>query len=74
MDRQARRLHLLRTEDVSGVSGTGIVAFGVQFPDGTIVLNWDTKVSSITIYKSLSDLQQIVGHGGRTKVIYDDQE
>lgn len=69
---QARRLHLERSEDVSGVSGIGIVAYGCEFPDGTICLRWDTVVSSTVIYANYEDLVTITGHGGRTEVVYDD--
>ena len=69
--KQARLIHLERDEDVSGISGTGVVAYGAEFPDGTIVLRWDTKVRSTVIYDSLSDLSIISGHGGRTRIVYD---
>ena len=68
---KVRLLHLERDEDVSGVSGVGIVAYGVQFPDGTICLRWDTVVSSTVIYNNAEDLETIVGHGGRTRVVFD---
>lgn len=67
----ARLLHLERDEDVSGVSGTGRVAYGCEFPDGTVVLRWDTRVSSTVFYNSVVDLMLIVGHSGRTRIIYD---
>jgi hypothetical protein len=35
-----RRFHVQRDQDVTGVSGTGVVADGVQFPDGTTVVRW----------------------------------
>lgn len=72
MYRKTRRLHLQRDVDVSGVSGTGIVAYGVQFPDGSVVLRWDTKVRSTVIYDSLQDVEKIVGHNGATKIVLDD--
>jgi len=71
-ERRARLLHLERDEDVSGVSGTGIVAYGAIFPDGTVVLRWDTRVRSTVMYDSLADLETITGHGGRTRVVFDD--
>lgn len=67
-----RRLHLERNEDVSGVSGTGIVAYGCEFPDGSIVLRWDTVVKSTVFYENLDDLETITGHGGRTAIVFDD--
>lgn len=70
--RVVRRLHLERDEDVSGISGVGVVAYGVEFPDGSIVLRWDTKVRSTVFYDNLADLETITGHGGRTRIVYDD--
>lgn len=71
--RQVRRLHLERDADASGISGTGAVAYGAQFPDGQIVLRWDTKVSTTVHYACLADLLTIVGHGGATRVVFDDE-
>lgn len=70
--RQVKRLHLERDIDTSGISGTGAVAYGACFPDGSIVLRWDTKVSTTVHYASLEDLLTIVGHGGATRVVWDD--
>lgn len=61
---------LNRTEDVSGMSGTGIVAWGVEFPDMTVALRWNTEVSSGTFFESLKDLERIHGHDGRTVVVW----
>ena len=41
-----RIFSLVRHEDVSGVSGTGRVADGVEFNDGTVVLRWLTMGGS----------------------------
>ena len=35
-----RTFELHRDTDVSGVSGTGVVAEGVEFADGTTVVRW----------------------------------
>lgn len=64
--------YLKRNEDESGVSGTGIVARGVILPSGHCVLEWLTFTSSIAIYKSINDVQEIHGHGGKTEVIMGD--
>jgi hypothetical protein len=64
-----RRFELIRTEDETGVSGNGVVAYGVIFPDGRAVLRWDTKVNSTVFYDSLDDLKAIHGHGGKTRVV-----
>ncbi|ETA00276.1 hypothetical protein CcI6DRAFT_04280 [Frankia sp. CcI6] len=70
--RQVRRFQLERDVDVSGVSGTGAVAFGAQAPDGTCVLWWDSEHDSIGIYPTMETLLAIHGHGGSTRVVYID--
>lgn len=59
---------LVRHMDISGVSGTGIVAMGVMFPDGKCVMQWQTQVRSIGYYDNLTQLQYIHGHGGATEI------
>lgn len=65
-----RKFNLVRTEDISGVSGTGIVAEGVQFTDGTIALRWLSKHKSTAIYDCIADVQAIHGHEGRTRIVW----
>jgi len=48
-----RQFKLVRNVDVSGVSGTGHVAEGVQFGNGKCVLNWLTQYSSVAIYDDI---------------------
>lgn len=71
-DNEMRRFVLNRVEDFSGVSGTGVVAEGVEFSDGTCALRWKTKYSSTCIYKSILELDHIHSHEGRTKVVFID--
>jgi hypothetical protein len=62
---------LQRSEDVSGVSGTGVVAEGCVFSNGRVVLQWlSNGLESIAIHDSLESLEQIHGHGGRTSVMF----
>ena len=63
-----RPFHLVRNEDQSGISGTGIVAWGVVFPDGHTVLRWNTKWHTTGVYDSLEQMLEIHGHGGMTVV------
>jgi hypothetical protein len=72
--RQVRRFQLERDVDVSGVSGTGAVAFGAQAPDGTCVLWWASGLESTTIYPNMETLLAIHGHGGMTRAIYIDPD
>lgn len=64
------RFYLNRVEDETGVSGTGIVAEGVQFTDGTAVLRWTTATSSTAVYASIGDVEAIHGHGGSTQIVW----
>ena len=57
---------LVRHEDESGVSGTGIVAYGVMFDDRTSVVHWCTEITSTTVYVDIDDIEAIHGHGGKT--------
>lgn len=66
--RQTRRFRLVRLEDPGGISGIGVVADGVEFPDGTAVLRWATLNKSTAIYGSVRELEAIHGHEGRTVI------
>jgi len=66
-----KTFYLQRIEDESGVSGTGKVAEGVVFWDGTCAMKWRTDISSVAFYKSVEDLEYIHGHQGKTKVVYE---
>lgn len=64
---------LRRYEDVSGRSGTGTPAVGVEFPDKTCAMGWLTDVNSVSVYDALNEVQDIHGHGGKTRVFYADE-
>lgn len=64
-----RTFELHRIEDESGVSGTGIVAEGVEFDDGSCALRWKTEHKSTAVYESMRTLEKIHGHNGKTKVV-----
>lgn len=68
IDLRGRRFVMVRTEDVSGSSGTGWVANGVEFPDGTCVIHWNTEHTSTAIYANVGELLAIHGHNGATTV------
>lgn len=70
-----RRFQLVRREDVSGMSGTGIVAEGIKFRDGKCAYRWLTAPGTTQIAESPHDIQHIHGHNGRTELRYlDDRE
>jgi hypothetical protein len=63
-----KRFVLDRHEDPSGVSGTGEVAQGVAFGDGTVTMKWLSERCSVAVYKCIEDVEHIHGHGGTTRV------
>lgn len=85
MTEQPRRFELVREEDVSNTSGTGVVAHGVAYPDGALHMQWrnadnadlDTD-SNGCAFKPAPDgveaTEEIHGHGGRTELRWVDSE
>jgi hypothetical protein len=69
-----KRFQLHRVIDATGVSGTGVVAEGVEFSDGTCALRWLTQVASTGYYRTIGDVTYIHGHEGQTKVIWIDSD
>lgn len=59
---------LVRKKDLTGTSGTGIVAEGVVFEDGQAVLKWLRKPYSLGVYPSIKNLLDVHGHEGNTQV------
>ncbi len=66
--KRMRLFVLIRAEDVSGVSGTGVVAEGVEFTDGTVAMRWLRRPYSVACYASIRDVVAVHGHGGKTRV------
>jgi hypothetical protein len=69
-----RRFLLVRERDLTGVSGTGIVAEGAMFSSGLSVLRWLREPFAVGMYQSISDLIAVHGHEGATQVQFIDQE
>lgn len=67
-----RKFWLHREEDVSGISGTGVVAEGVQFSDGSCVIRWLGDLTSTNSYHNMAALEAIHGHDGKTKIVWED--
>jgi hypothetical protein len=63
-----RAFYLLRRQDVSGVSGTGVVAVGAVMPSGRAVLEWCSAWPTITVFDSWEQVVRIHGHQGRTEL------
>ena len=79
-----RRFKLLRHEDNTGTSGEGVVAYGVEYCDGAVHMQWnnehnddlDTDTNGVA-FKPAPDgveaTREVHGHGGRTEVVYIDE-
>lgn len=69
-DVEARPFFLERSSDVSGHSGTGRVAEGVEFVDGRVVMVWQTEHPSAAFYSSIRMVERIHGHDGASRVVF----
>lgn len=71
-----RLFRLERDVDVSGVSGTGLVAEGVSFTDGTAVVHWVAGEHPSTVVwpapSGLRAIEEVHGHGGATRFVWAD--
>jgi hypothetical protein len=66
-----RRFLLVRKQDVTGVSGEGTVAEGIEYSDGVCSMHWIVPPArSTTVYNSIDDVIAIHGHQGATKVVF----
>lgn len=69
-----RRFNLVRTDDLTGMSGTGVVASGIRWgDDGRVAMRWHPPNPSITarstgFYDSIEELIEIHGHDGRATI------
>ena len=76
--RYCRTFWLVRDQDISGISGTGTVADGVQFPDGVVVVRWrktatgrpDHVKPTTAIHDDLASVIGLHGHNGATRVVW----
>jgi hypothetical protein len=69
---KARRFYLFRSEDVSGVSGTGKVAEGVEFENGMCALSFSSQYQHANVYANIRAVMEVHGHQGKTQVVYVD--
>jgi hypothetical protein len=69
-----RRFELHRDEDITGVSGTGVVADGVAFPDDVVLLRWRGEwPTSICWYdRGVAAVEHVHGHNGATRIVWID--
>lgn len=67
-----RRFVLHRDEDETGVSGTGVVAEGVEFSGGVVALRWTSAWPTSVVFhdRGIEAVKAIHGHNGRTRIVW----
>lgn len=66
-----RTFELVRDVDVSGISGTGTVAEGVEFSDGRVAVRWIVGEHQSTVtWDGIDAVEAIHGHGGATRIVW----
>ena len=68
----AKNFILYRHKDASGVSGTGPVAEGTLYSDGTVAMRWLGEMPSWKMYDSLAVAKRVHAHEGQTEIIMDE--
>lgn len=73
-----RMFQLVRDVDETGISGTGVVAEGIEFSDGVVALRWlvpkdapgaGNPTSVVFHDNGLGSVARIHGHGGKTRIV-----
>ena len=68
-----KTFHMIRDEDVTGYSGTGTVAEGIEFDDGTVVIRWLGQFRSTVVWDNIDHAIAVHGHDGKTTFIFTQQ-
>jgi hypothetical protein len=63
-----RIFELVRYRDLSGISGTGVVAEGCVFTDGSVALRWRGNNPATAVWPDLESVLAVHGHHGATEV------
>ena len=75
-----RRFKMVRHQDVTGVSGEGVVAEGVIFSNGKVAIQWltpqvgDVKMGSTVVWDDFRAAMKVHGHDGKTEFRFLDNE
>lgn len=69
-----------RDRDVSGISGTGVIAEGCQFSTGWVVTHWldqppmNEPKTDVWYHKGTGPITKVHGHGGATRIVWTSEE
>lgn len=64
----SRRFVLVRDEDVSGTSGTGVVVEGIEWSDGSVSVHWLSQLACHSTYGNIKAMLAVHGHGAKTRL------
>lgn len=67
---KAKLFYLQRDKDISGVSGVGNVADGVEFANGMCALSFHSEYPHCNVYANMRALLEVHGHEGATKIVF----
>jgi len=67
----SKRFRLERNTDYSGISGTGVVAEGVELESGRVLIKWLGDRPSLVLWQSMEHAVSVHGHNGGTEFVYD---
>lgn len=73
ISKKFKRFNFFRETDISGVSGTGVVAEGVLFSNNKVVVTWTGHHTSVNVFDSLAEFEAVHGHEGASKVDWIDE-
>ena len=73
MRQSPRTFELVRYRDLSGVSGTGVVAEGCVFSDGSVALRWRGDNPATAVWPDIDSVLAVHGHQGATEVRWIEQ-
>jgi hypothetical protein len=66
-----RRFVMIRFQDETGISGVGVVACGVEWPDNSVSLRWLGETPSFVNYEQgIDHVEKVHGHGGKTIILF----
>jgi len=69
---KVKPFYMKRNVDINGLSGTGVVAVGVMWPNGRVTICWTSIKSSTENHDSMENLIELHGHAGNTEFIFGD--
>lgn len=56
---EPRVFKMVRNHDETGVSGTGVVLDGIEYPNGMVAVCWRSKTPSVNVYRSFVEFKHL---------------